>query len=183
MNWLNTILLLLIAFLVVFFQCTFSTFRNLSGAQPDLLPGLIVYVSLSSGLLDLTLVAIAGGLWLDSLSANPIGVSSLPLFLIGFALRHYRGLILRRHLYAQWLLGAAASAVSPVLVLLLVLANGATPLLGWFSLWQWFVMVLMGAALTPAWFQVLDRLAGALNYQRVELSSFRPDREIKRGRY
>ena len=119
----------------------------------------------------------------DSLSANPVGVSSLPLFLIGFVLRHYRGLILRRHLHAQWLLGAAASAAAPVMSLLLILATGRTPLLGWFSLWQWFVLILIGAALTPVWFQILDRLSVALNYQRIEPSSFRPDREIKRGRF
>ena len=183
MNWLNTILLLLLAFLIVFFQCTFSAFRNVAGAQPDLLPGLVVYVSLSSGLADLTLVAIVGGLCLDSLSANPLGASTLPLFFIGFGLRRYRGLILRRHLHAQWLLGAAASALAPFLTLLLVLAAGKTPLLGWFSLWQWSVMILMGAALTPVWFQLLDRFSAALNYQRIEPSSFRPDREIKRGRY
>jgi rod shape-determining protein MreD len=183
MNWLNTILILVVAFLAVFAQSTVTSFRNLTGAQPDLLPGLMVYVSLTSGWFPVALVALVAGLWFDSLSANPIGATSLPLFLVGFVLNRYRGLILRPHLHAQWLLGGAASAIVPLLTLVLILSAGRTPLLGWFSLWQWFVVTLMGSALTPVWFQILDRLAGALNYQHVEQSSFRPDRQIKRGRH
>ena len=42
-----------------------NEFRLVFGAQIDLLPSLVVYASLSSGVLTLTLVAICGGLWID----------------------------------------------------------------------------------------------------------------------
>lgn len=182
MNWLNTMLVLVAACLLVFLQSAWGGFRDLVGAQPDLLPGLVVYVSLSLGMLDLVLLCVVGGLCVDSLSANPLGVSVLPLFLIGFGLRRYRGLLLRNQLNAQWMLGAGAHATAPVLTLLLLWSMNRTPLIGWFSLWQWFVVVLLGSAATPVWFRLFDRLSGAINYQRAEPPSFRPDREIKRGR-
>ena len=42
-----------------------------------------------------------GGLWFDSLSANPLGVSVLPLFLVGLAIHLNRELILRDQAFAQ----------------------------------------------------------------------------------
>ena len=42
MNWLNTIAILLIAFLAVFLESYFRGLRNLVGAQIDLLPALMV---------------------------------------------------------------------------------------------------------------------------------------------
>lgn len=182
MNWLNTVLILLSAFLAVFLEATFNGVRHLIGAQVDLLPSLVVYTSLSGGLGTLALLAIGGGLWFDSLSANPLGISVLPLFLIGFAIQRYRGLILREQVYAQLVLGLGASAAIPVVTLLLLLNTEMQPLIGWFSLWQWIVMSLAGAAVTPLWFHFFDRLTSALNYRPLSETSFRPDREIKRGR-
>jgi rod shape-determining protein MreD len=179
---LNTILVLLVAFLVVFLQSICTGFRDLVGAQPDLLPGLVVYVSLSCGISDLVLLCLAGGLWVDSLSTNPLGVTVLPLFLIGFGLRRYRGLLARDQVNAQWMLGAGAHAIAPLLTLVLLWSMNQNPLIGWFSLWQWFVVTLLGAAATPLWFRLFDRMSNALSYQQEELPSFRPDREIKRGR-
>jgi cell shape-determining protein MreD len=182
MSWLHTFLVLAVAFLAVFLQATFNGLRNLLGAQIDLLPSLVVYTALSSGLTTLGLVAVCAGLWFDSLSANPLGISVLPLFFIGFLIQRYRGLILRDQLYAQWVLGLGASAAAPVLTLLLLLNTETRPLIGWFSLWQWLVMAATGAAVTPLWFQFFDRLTQALSYRPLGESSFRPDREIKRGR-
>ena len=182
MSWLHTFLVLAVAFLAVFLQATFNGLRNLLGAQIDLLPSLVVYTALSGGLSTLGLVAVCAGLWFDSLSANPLGISVLPLFFIGFLIQRYRGLILRDQLYAQWVLGLGASAAAPVLTLLLLLNTETRPLIGWFSLWQWLVMAATGAAATPLWFQFFDRLTQALSYRPLGESSFRPDREIKRGR-
>jgi len=182
MNWLNTILVLIAAFLAVFLQATVNGLRNLFGAQVDLLPSLIVYASLSTGLTTVALLSVCGGLWFDSLSANPLGISVLPLFSIGFVIQRYRGLILRDLAFAQLVFGLAASAGAPVLTLLLLLNAEIQPLLGWFSLWQWLVMSLVGAAVTPFWFRFFDRLMHALNYRPLGETSFRPDRQIKRGR-
>lgn len=182
MNWLHTLIVLAVAFAAIFLEATVNLTRHLFGAQIDLLPSLIVYASLSSGLPTLVLLSVLGGLCFDSLSANVLGISVLPLFLTGFIIQRYRGLILRDQTFAQFSLGLAASAVAPVLTLLFLINADAQPLVGWFSLWQWFVMAMIGAAMTPLWFGVFDRLMGALSYRPLGESSFRPDREIKRGK-
>ncbi len=182
MNWLNTILLLTVAFLAVFLEATISGLRHLFGVQVDLLPSLIVYASLSTGLVTVALLSMCGGLWFDSLSANPLGISVLPLFFIGFVIQTYRGLILREEAFAQLVLGLAASAGAPALTLLLLLNAETQPLIGWLSIWQWLVMSLVGAAVTPFWFRFFDRLTHALSYRPLGQTSFRPDRQIKRGR-
>jgi len=182
MNWLNTILVLIAAFLVVFLQATVNVWRHWFGAQMDLLPGLMVYASLSTGLPTVALLAMLGGLLFDSLSSNPLGITVLPLFFIGFLIQRYRGLILREQTFAQLVLGLSASAGGPLLTLLLLLNTEKQPLLGWSSLWQWLVMSLMGAAVTPFWFFLFDRLTNALSYRPLGETSFRPPRQIKRGR-
>lgn len=182
MNALNSILVLLAAFLVVFWEAAFNGVRHLLGAQVDLLPALVVYASLSTGLVTLTLTAVLGGIFLDTLSANPIGVSVLPLFIVGFIIYSQRELILRDQLFAQFVLGLAASAIVPVLTVLLMLTKGQVPMLGWGSIWQWIVMSLGGAIATPIWFQLFGLFDRSLNYRRATETSFRPDREIRRSR-
>ncbi len=182
MNWVHTMSILLAAFMAVFLESTFNSFRSLLGAQVDFLPGLMVYAGLSAGPITVALTAVLGGLWFDSLSANPLGVTILPLFLIGFVLQYYRGLILREQFYAQAVLGLAASAAAPIMTLLLVLNTEKQPLIHWFSIWQWLVMAVVGGAATPAWFVFFDRAMSSLSYRTADAGAFRPDREIKRGR-
>lgn len=182
MNWLNTILILAAAFLAVFCEAAFQGLRRMVGAQLDLLPALMVYASLSAGLPAVALLALFGGLCFDSLSANPLGVSVLPLFAIGVVLYSKRELILRSEPFAQLVLGLAASAAAPLLTLVVLLTAGHKPLLGWGSLWQWVVMSAGGAAATPLWFVLFGWLHRALVHSAATQSSFRPDREIRRGR-
>ncbi len=182
MNWLNSILILLAAFIAVYLEAAFNGLRHLLGAQIDLLPALIVYASLSSSLVTLTLLSVLGGLWFDTLSNNPLGISMLPLFLVGFIIFLRRGLILREQYFARFVLGLCASAAVPVLTLLLLLSGRQTPVLGWGTLWQWIVMSLGGGLLTPLLFLLFDGLNRALSYQPVSENSFRLDREIRRGR-
>lgn len=182
MNWLNNIAILASAFLVVFLESTWRFPRNILGAQIDLLPALVVYTSLSAGMVTLTLLTTLGGLWLDSLSANPLGISVLPLFVIGVAIHHCRELILRDQAYAQFLLGLAASAAAPLFTVLSLLGVGSEPMLGWWSLWQWLVMTVAGAVFTPICFYLFGRFHRAFSYRPLPETSFRPDREIKRGR-
>ena len=182
MNWLNTIAILLLAYLAVFLESYFRGLRNLVGAQIDLLPALMVYASLSAGISTVALLATLGGLWFDSLSANPLGITVLPLMVIGLIIHSGRDLILREQRYAQFMLGLAASATAPFFTVLALLGLGAEPLLGWWSLWQWLVMTLAGAAATPLCFRVFDRFKRAFSYQKLPETSFRPDREIKRDR-
>lgn len=182
MNWFNTIALLIVVYVVVFCQATFTSVRQLLGVQLDLLPGLVVYASLSRGILTVTLVAVCGGLWIDSLSANPLGISVLPLFLVGLVIQRSREMILRDQAFAQFVLGTFGSAAASLFTLLLIVNTNAQPLLGWFSLWQWVVLSAAGGAATPVWFRFFDWIGQTLNYRPLAESSFRPDRELKRGR-
>src|SRR5260370_20014058 len=102
MSWFNTVLVLAAAFLAVFWEAAFNGARQATGAQIDLLPALIVYASLYSNLAGLTLLSVLGGLWFDSLSANPLGVSVAPLFVIGLVIYAKRELILRDQTLAQF---------------------------------------------------------------------------------
>lgn len=184
MNWINPILILVAAFLVVFVESAFAGYSSLLQAKVDLLPLLMVYTALTHGWLTIIGLAFAGGLWFDSLSANPLGASVLPLLLIGIMIYHNRGLLLRENTHAQFFFGLFASAAAPIMTLLIIMGLGENPLVGWGSLWQLLAMTLIGGLLTPICFRFFDRVHRALNYQPVnEPTSFHPDREIKRGRY
>jgi cell shape-determining protein MreD len=182
MTWLNAIALLVVTYLVVFFQATFHDLRHWLGVQIDLVPGLVVYASLSGGIITVTLVSLCGGLWMDSLSANPLGVSVLPLFLMGLFMQRSRDFILRDQPFAQFVLGASGSAAASLFTLLIIINIHRQPLIGWWSLWQWFAVSLVGGAMTPVWFRCFDWIGQALDYRPLGESSFRTDREIKRGR-
>jgi rod shape-determining protein MreD len=182
MNCLQTILILAAAFLAVFAEAAFPLPRQWLGAQVDLLPALMIYAALNTDIVTVSLLAALGGLWFDALSANPLGVSIPPLFAIGFLICLRRDLILRELPFAQVFLGAAASAVAPALCVLLLLTGGQEPLLGWGSLWQWLVMIAGGAVATPVIFALFNRCQHALGYQPQTETSFRPDRQIQRGR-
>jgi cell shape-determining protein MreD len=182
MNWLNTIFILLGALLAVFWEADFSGVRNLLGAQVDLLPALMVYASLSSGIGTVAALAVCGGLWLDSLSVNPLGISVLPLFIIGLLIYASRELILRDQVFAQLTLGWAASVAAPIGSLLLLMTTSNVPLIGWGTLWQLIVMGIGGAFATPVIFEVFGWLHRTLGRAEAPQLSFRPDREIRRGR-
>ena len=182
MNLLNTLLIFAAAFLAVFGEAVFPGVRHLLGAQVDLLPAIMVYAALNANIATVALLAIFGGLWFDALSANPFGITILPLFAVGFAISSQRDLILRGLSFAQMVLGTVASAVVPALTVLLLLTAGKEPLLGWGSLWQWIVMTAGGAVATPFIFYFFTWCNHMLGYQPRTESSFRPDREILRGR-
>jgi hypothetical protein len=182
MNWLDTILILLIGFLSIFWEAAFQGVRHLLGAQIDLLPPLMVYAGLSTGLGTVFLLAVCGGLWFDSLSANPLGVSVLPLLLVGTVIYANRELILRDQTFARVIIGLGASAAAPLLTLIVLLTTAHEPLLGWGTLWQLIVLSLGGAVATPLLFWLFACLHRLLGQVPVTELSFRADREIRRGR-
>ncbi len=182
MNIFPPILILAAAFLAVFGEATFTLPRQLLGAQVDLLPGLMVYAALYAELPAVALLAVLGGLWFDTFSANPLGLTILPLFAVGFPIYLRRDLLLRDAPFAQLVLGAVASALAPALALLLLLSSRQQPLLGWGTLWQWAVMTIGGGLAAPGLFWLLGRCDRAFGYPLRQETSFRPDREIQRGR-
>ena len=111
MNVFRTILILAAAFLAVFGEATLPVLHRWLGAQVDLLPVLMVYAALNADIATVSLLAVLGGLWFDALSANPLGISILPLFAVGFVIYLRRDLILRELSFAQLVLGTTASAI------------------------------------------------------------------------
>jgi len=181
MTPINILTVLIVAYLAVFVEAHFHGLRHLIGAQIDLLPALMVCTGLRNGPGSVGVVAVLGGLWFDSLSANPLGVSILPLFLVGLAVHHWRELVLREQRRAQLLMGLAASAAAPLLTVLLLLALGIEPLLDAWSIWRWLVMAAGGALATPVLIGLFDMIQRALSYQPQVTTAFRSDREIKHG--
>lgn len=180
---LPSILLLAAAVLTVFCQAAVPEMFHWFGARVSLLPALMVYASLETGIVTVALTATVGGLCFDSLSMNPLGISVLPLFIVGFGMELRRELILREQLFAQIVLGLLASTLVPALTIVLLLSGGKNPLLGWGTLGQWLVMTLAGGVATPVLFECFGWLNRSLGYRPVSESSFHPDREIRRGRH
>ena len=182
MNLFQTILILFGAFLGVFAEGVLTFPRSVLGAQVDVLPVLMVYAALNARLLAVVLLAIFGGIWADTFSANPFGISILPLFTVGFSIFTQRELVLRDLPFAQVVLGAIAGAAVPAFTLLMLFSGGHKPVFGWGTLWQFAVMSLGSALLAPFIFKLLDWAQSAFGYQSRVENSFRLDREIRRGR-
>jgi len=178
----HLIFLLAAAYLTVFLEAAWGGARHLLGAQIDLLPALMVYAGLSGGPVAISLLAFAGGLLFDSISANPMGISVIPLLAVGFGIHAGREFILARQFFAQATLGLAASAVCPAATLILLMSGGHRPLVGWGTFWQLGVMSLAGALASPLFFRLFSTLDRALIHRRAPETSFRSDREIRRGR-
>jgi rod shape-determining protein MreD len=182
MNSLNTIFILAISYVAVFLEAHVGFVRNIFGAQIDLLPALMVFTALTSDIITVVLLAIFSGLLFDSLSLNPLGVSILSLFLIGFVIYRERDLLLREHPFAQFMMGLIASVVHPLMTLFMLMNAGTVPLIGWKSIWQLIVMAVGGGIAAPMFFKLFARVQNALSYQPRLDVPFRADREIKRRR-
>lgn len=179
----RTLILMAVAVLAVFLAAAWDAPRRFLATPLNLLPSLMVVAALIRPPGAWRLLAVVGGLLFDSLSANPLGSSVLPLYLVGWALYTWRELLLRELPFAQFILGAGASAATPVLTLGVIMTLGEHPLLGTRFLWQWWVGTLVGGVLTPLLFQAMSRLDAGFSHPVVHATSFRPDREILRGRY
>lgn len=179
---LNLLALGLMAYLAVFFSTRFHGFRILTGAQFDFLPGLVVVAAMMHGMSAVLVVGITGGILFDSVSTNPLGVTTVSLLAVGSVVYFNKELLLRDQTYPQFILGTGASAAAPVLGYLLISMLGFRPLIDWTSLWVWLVMIATGALATPVWFAIFQRVDRALHFKEIPESSFRPDREIERGR-
>ncbi|MBM3877298.1 MAG: hypothetical protein FJ386_11325 [Verrucomicrobia bacterium] len=182
MKGLHALAILSAAFLSVFVESLPGGLRHMLGAQVDLLPSLIVYAALTTDVTTVALVAVFGGLWFDSFSANPLGISVLPLFVIGFIIQRNQELVLRDQAYARVLLGLLASALVPAATLILMPATAAKPLVTAATAWHWLVMTLAGGAFTPLWFWLFGRLRRTFAYAPMPEHTYRMHRQIKRTR-
>jgi rod shape-determining protein MreD len=183
MNWLRFSFLLAFTLLAVFCQTVWETPRVWLGAQFDWLPSLVVYSGATGELAAMIGCAVIGGICQDSFSSNPLGVSVLPLLVIGWLVHRSRELILVDDLLVRVILGGLASAGAFGLGLLMNLVVRLTPLIDWITLWQALVVAAGGAVATPLWFGLIRRMEKVFGYSVISIPSFRSDREIKRGRF
>jgi hypothetical protein len=110
-------------------------------------------------------------------------VTTLPLGLLGVLLHVRREQILRDTPFAQACLGAMAGVVAPVGSLLLILTAGDAPLLGARLIWNLLVLGVLNGLATPVLYELTQWLDEVLTYKSPSQPSFRPDREIRRGRF
>ncbi len=176
----TAVILLAVAF--VFLEAALTWPRRLLGAQVDLLPALMVFTALRLGLGSILALAFIGGLSMDALSLNPLGVSPLPLCVVGILIHLKRDQILHQKTSTQAALGMAASLVVPLGTLLMILTAGESPLVGAGFIWDLVVLTAGGGIAAPLIFKLMNVLENALIYQTLSQPSFRPDREIRRGR-
>ena len=102
--------------------------------------------------------------------------------LVGIGIYANREFILRTQTFARLVLGLAASSTVPLLTLIFLLTTGHRPLVGLGTLWQLIIMSVGGAIATPVCFEIFGWLHRLLGPPPVSELSFRPDREIRRGR-
>lgn len=204
MNWVHPVSLMVSPLLLAFAQCRWDGVRGVVGAQPDLMPALVVYAALSSGLGVTVATAVVAGMAADTVSSGPFGLSVLPLAAVGVILHLRRDLLLRESVWAQALLGGAGSLAATALsvTLLFVLwplvshpspgvaylperQPGLTglPTLGVRAVWQVLVVTLAGTLATPVIFRLFRWIDSAFQYRRIPDTAYRANREIKRGRF
>lgn len=183
MNWLPVFLLFLAVWLAVFVQTQFSMLTEWLGMAPSLIPALIVHAALSHSWPVMLGVVLFAGLGLDSLSPMKVGFHFLPLLALGMAIQTRQHLILRDQSYARIFLGLAAGTFVPLATLLLLTISDRPVISGWVTGWQLLFSGLFNAIACPICFAIFDWLESVLGDPRPVESSFRPDRQIIRGRH
>ncbi|HTH47829.1 MAG TPA: hypothetical protein VMB21_09985 [Candidatus Limnocylindria bacterium] len=182
MSWVPTISLFFVAWLAVFAQTQFAPVARALGTVPGLVPALLVYAALTSHLAVVTGLAVFAALALDSLSASRLGVSLPSMFAVVFLIHARQQLILRDQLYAQFWLGLGAGLFVPLATLAVLSLGQVLPISGGATLWHLLLSALANGLMCPAFFRLFDALRHTFDYQPIAESSFRPDRQIKRGR-
>ena len=182
-NGVTLLVFLITGYVIIFAQGKFTFFRDFFGAQPDLLPGMIVYAAMAFKLETVMVCVCIFGLLFDSFSLNPLGTTVVTLGVIGFAASRYRELLLSEQFTTHWVLGLIASGVAPIISYAVVRLSDLTPLVAAGSALQWAIMTAGGGIVTPLWFKVFNWLDIALRYKEIPESTVRPDRQIARGRH
>ncbi len=167
MNRFHLIALPLIALLSLYVESVLSWPRTLIGAQIATLPALVIFAALRSNFPALLIVILLGSLWRDALSADPLGLSLLPLATVGAVVHANRQIIVGDQFYARFMVGAIAGAAVPLLMLLQLFTLGREPLAGWFFAWQLAVMSVGSGLLVPVYFRLFDSLENAFIHPTV----------------
>jgi len=157
--------IMLTALVAIFFETACQIPRILTGAQIDPLPALMVVTSLRAPMPVITALAIMGSLWQSSLSSDPLGISILPLFLLGMMMHLNIKSISHHHIGSRFALGAIAGALVPILTLCMLLLSGHQPMIGLYSLWQWVVGIIGSGFCAIGFFPLLEWLDRTMEEQ------------------
>lgn len=181
MNRIPLLIVFLAAWCGIFAQTQFPSIFAWTGAPVSILPALTIYVALSHSIGIVTAFCVFASISLDSLSANRLGVSLLPLFACAFATHARQHLILRDQTYARLWLGLGAGVAVPFLTRVL-LSYGPRTALGDLIGFDLVLSAAINALACPLCFAAFDRVRDVFDYKPIAESSFRPDRQMKRSR-
>ncbi len=181
------IVILCLAFISIYVATIFDAPRVWLGAQFEITPLIIAYIALRGTAGEAAFASAFGGLLMDSVSMNPLGVSILPLFLISLVLQSSREIMVVESTYTQFIVGLCTGAAGPIMtIMVLGIVDGPEMLLGWVSFWHLTWLSLPCGILAPFLFKLMDKLNTMVTYPRypqISESMVRGNREIKRGRH
>jgi|YNPNPStandDraft_1061719.scaffolds.fasta_scaffold24930_2 rod shape-determining protein MreD len=175
--------ILLTGFLTVFLEATLDWPRQFLRFQPDILPIIIIYAAIYLSPLSILALSILFGWWLDSFSLNPFGISAFPLTIIGLIMNRFHELILYETTTGQIVLGFFAGFLAPVLAIILMLGHEPAPIVSHYTFLYCLGNGIICGLVLPGIFKLFNLLIKCFAYPEATSSSFRPDREIKRGKY
>jgi len=159
------VILIFTSALIVWFQAVGSPLGGWFGVKTDLLPALMVYAGLTVGARGVVTVGIVGALMQDALSVMPLGVTVLPLCVIGLAAHQWQAYLSRDEKAQQLLLGAIATFGASAVVLVTLAMKGQGVGFSFWLLLRLLGVTLVGTIACPIFFAALDRvnrLLGAL---------------------
>lgn len=168
--------------ILVYAESVLDPLRDLLRAQPDLMPGLMLYAWLNFGPGWILAFAIWAGLCTCGVSQTPFAVTVLPLVVTGVLVFANRSVLVRELVPTQVILGFVAGAAVTLFQWVMLASAGYKFGTVWQVVWPAFVSGLGSGLFAPAVWALLERLGAALAYREQTRPSFRPDREILRGR-
>jgi len=182
MPHLHFILFLTFALVLGYAQSRAWVVEGYWHSQVDLLPIWVAYAAVFRRpyVLGFCLVA---GIWVDLLSANPLGTSWVSWLLTILCLQRVQGVLLRGHWIGEAMLCALASAMSLVFGAALLWMGRHHPMLGWPFAWQALFNASVCALGGPMAFILLRALDRLLLAHPLPSPGYHSVVEVKRGRF
>ena len=159
-------LLLLCGGFVVCQGIFFSRYRVFSVAL-DFIPVLVLYCALYRSWKELFAVSLIGGFFFDSLTLNPMGVSSLSYLIPGYFIYCKRHVLLYRNIIAQLLLGFGMGVTVPFLVMIQLTGLAVPPVIDASLLWVFIVLGVTSAGMAPILFNTIEFILKHLFVQKM----------------
>ena len=166
------IALFVAVFVAAFVSATFDLPRRWAGVSLPLMPALLVYAAVQFSVWGVTIVAVAGGLWLDCYSAAPLGSSTGALFAVGYLLNRKREYVMHQLPFARILLGLLVGAAIPALSLAITITTRIPAINPGTVIFRILMSALLCAALTPLVFRLFGRLHRTFTFRTAAEARF-----------